>query len=551
MSDHKKSARIHVQRALSDALTYGFDDVVSRPLFWPHFELDLLRKNLELQNAMKDSGLLAFNRDTIPEMQISPIDYFFRPKARFLQRRCAYVEPQDIIKYLALALSIAANIEKNRVDRRKNIVHSYRYNETGETIFSKKYGYGTFRNQSKILSSKKKFKTKIITDIANFYDRVNIHRIESQLLSIGCDKDAVRKLNDLLLTWNDRDSYGLPVGGNASRILAEAALMDIDRYLIAQNITFIRFVDDFRIFASGVDEAAYLVQILQTRLSEDGLTLNSEKTHVVPTEQLDESVTGPITDLTNQPEHGPEKDAQVAAFTLYKGRIPLSYRDPSEKKLEILRSLNVAEAISQLERDFSSNIDLVKDVIRAIVIQGNTNTGVTFADILRRYIEIVPYAVDMMIEKNEIPEEITKHVSNEFEEWLLDGNKKPDYVITSIIRLLISKHANGRHVVARFLEKLPRHGSTIVGREIFLSLMPTLDRSELLQIKRFYRRATPPEKRAIIKGFIENSSVHAKEKEAWLKAIRATSRDIFIGQMIASAVGDRSHSGRRKKKQKK
>ena len=78
------------------------------------------------------------------------------------------------------------------------------------------------------------------------------------------------------MTWSGRDSYGLPVGGNASRLLAEAALIDIDRYLISQNITYVRFVDDFRIFAENTDQAAYFFQVLQSRLAEDGLTLNSE-----------------------------------------------------------------------------------------------------------------------------------------------------------------------------------------------------------------------------------------------------------------------------------
>ena len=69
-------------------------------------------------------------------------------------------------------------------------------------------------------------------DVANFYDRVNIHRIESTLLSIdGIDERFVELINQILLHWAKRDSYGLPIGSNGSRVLAEIALFNVDRSL--------------------------------------------------------------------------------------------------------------------------------------------------------------------------------------------------------------------------------------------------------------------------------------------------------------------------------
>ncbi len=531
-------------------LSYGFDDILKRPLFWPHFELDLLRKHRSLQLALRKSAFPAFNANRVSEMSFSAIDYFFLPKARYLQRRCAYIEPGDLLKYLSLTLSIASVIEKNRIERKKGIIHSYRYNETGKDIFSKHFNYATFRNASKNLSSKKKFTRKIITDISGFYDRINIHRIESQLLSIGCNKDSVSKLNDLLLTWNSRDSYGLPVGNNASRILAEAALIDIDRYLLSQNITFVRFVDDFRIFAADIDEAAYLLQLLQARLAEDGLTLNSEKTHVVSTDHSEDSEKLDLVPI-NSAKSEVNDEVISHEFDFYKKRIPLSYRAPSEQVAEKLRNLDIPRAIAQLERDFSADVDLVKDVIRAIVIQNKSQAGVELVQTLKRYVEIVPYAVDMMVESDDIAEEISKFVSGEFERWLLDSNRKPDYVVISILRLLIKRHSNGAHVVARYLEQLPRHGSSVVGREVFLSLMPIQTRGEVLQTRAFFRRATQSEKRAIIKGFIENTSVHPREKEAWLKAVRATNFDIFVDRMIGNSFGEKETDKKSKKKRSK
>ena len=73
-------------------------------------------------------------------------------------------------------------------------------------------------------------------DFSNFYDRLNIHRVESILLSSdSIDKDIVHLINQVLLFWANQDSYGLPVGSNASRILAEASLVEVDNYLISKN----------------------------------------------------------------------------------------------------------------------------------------------------------------------------------------------------------------------------------------------------------------------------------------------------------------------------
>ena len=359
------------------------------------------------------------------------------------------------------------------------------------------------------------------------------------------------KINDLLLTWNNRDSYGLPVGCNASRMLAEAALIDIDRYLISQNITYVRFVDDFRIFASDVDEAAYYLQILQTRLSEDGLTLNSEKTFVVPaeSEEQDSAENGKAIE-TEKVSDEAESDFRAHFFDFYKSKIPLSYRAPSESTVERLKQLDIENEIKKIELDFSSDVAKIKDIIRAIIFQDNEKSENNLVRILKRYVEIVPYAVDMIIEEKDIAKKIISFVAVEFEKWLLDEKKKPDYVTTSIIRLLVQEHPEGKHVVARFLEKLPRHGNSIVGREIYLSLMPSLDRGEALQIRRFYSRATLSERRAIIKGFVDNRSIHAREKEAWLKTIRATNSDMFIECMIAGFFKEKPKNAKKASKAK-
>lgn len=529
-----------VKRALGDVINYGFDDVVKRPLFHPHFEWEMLKRDDRLRDTIRKKAFSAFNQNRIQDMGFSPIDWFYIPKAKYLQRKCAYIEPEDVVKYLSLVLAIAEKIESNRISRQKLIVHSYRYNASGVPIFSKSYNYSTFRKRSKELSKQSKFDRKIITDISEFYDRINLHRVESQLLSIGCDPTVVAKINELLMTWSGRDSYGLPVGGNASRILAEAALIDIDRYLVSQNIPYIRFVDDFRIFAKSNDQAAYFLQIIQARLAEDGLTLNSEKTSVVSAHEEE------VNDLrmhksksqldSERPVESSdeEKEARLTGFDVYKGKLPLAYRKPSDEKEEDLRKIDINKQIEEINLDISVEIENVKNTIRAIIIQNREDAGVVIHELVKQYIELMPYAVDAILSTDNLLTSTKNDISRLFGKWLIDDSQKPDYVVSSLVRLIMHISADGKFVVSRFLESLRRDGSSVVGREIFLSLLPEIERSDLLRFKKLYWRATQSERRALIKGFIANKTVHDREKEPWLKTVRSINQDPFIEYMISN-----------------
>ena len=144
-----------------------------------------------------------------------------------------------------MVLLVAKEIEKSRINKRENILFSYRVNldkaEDGY-IFDPKYNFTEFRNAVRKKSKLKENNIMISCDISNFYDRLNLHRLENNLLSIkSTDGKIVKLINDILLFWSERDSYGLPVGSNASRILAEAALIEVDEFLKNQRINFLQF----------------------------------------------------------------------------------------------------------------------------------------------------------------------------------------------------------------------------------------------------------------------------------------------------------------------
>jgi hypothetical protein len=214
--DLRKAVRL----AIDNLAKEGLDDIFPRP-----FEVDYLsraefRKTLERQII---DALQSYNLQTL---RVHPIHHVLFPKKEaFDFRRAALIDPIDSAKYLTLVLLVATNIERRRIAKTRKVAFSYRFAPRGGYLFDPKYTFTAFENHAKKRGRSPRVKVLVKCDIANFYDRLNLHRLESILLSLSLDERVVKLINELLLFWAGRDSYGLPIGSNASRILAEASLM--------------------------------------------------------------------------------------------------------------------------------------------------------------------------------------------------------------------------------------------------------------------------------------------------------------------------------------
>ena len=96
------------------------------------------------------------------------------------------------------------------------------------------------------------------------------------------ERPYVRALEKMLSCFSEGTSYGIPVGPAASRLLGEAVLIDVDSTLMSFGIDFVRFVDDFVIFAHTAKLAEYGLRVLgETLIQHHGLTLQPAKTKVL------------------------------------------------------------------------------------------------------------------------------------------------------------------------------------------------------------------------------------------------------------------------------
>lgn len=505
--------------AINNIIKEGTTDV---ELFKRPFEIKLLENN-EIRKEIIENVVETIKKNNFEELKISKIGHVLVPKKNLCDyRKCAWIDVIDEIKYLTLVLLIAKDVEIARDNKSNRRVFSYRLKTKGNNgyIFDTDYNYTSFRNR---ITEKSKMKTKRVVvecDISNFYDRLNLHRLESTLLSIEkIDKNVIKLLNELLLFWSNRDSYGLPVGSNASRILAEAALIEVDNYLISKNIDFCRFVDDYRIFAKSAQEAHKNLAILVERLNKEGLFLNSSKTNIKELVKND----------CKEVEKREKKNFNIEVFNKiirgYSGLIPLKFRELSEteKNKLVIEDENIN--ISNLKGTLL--IDPKKFVVtmKIILAKEKYDRLGEISKIIDRFPQFIPYYVDILIKNVEkIPESEIDKIKNNMSKWILE-DEVPEYIKVYTIRLFSVGKFKDKEIVFNAFRNLKRNAGDYIGRAILECLEDDLSRGEVIEIRDYYKRADIWEKREILK--IVQKKLSVGENRPFLKDIKLHSQDIL------------------------
>ncbi|MEV4610794.1 RNA-directed DNA polymerase [Neorhizobium sp. LMR1-1-1.1] len=91
----------------------------------------------------------------------------------------------------------------------------------------------------------------------------------------------MRLIEGIIKKIRAKQSYGIPVGGTASRLIAEAILSDFDHSMEAEEYHFSRFVDDIRIYVKNGESPYRALSLVAETLLSEGLTLNAQKTKVL------------------------------------------------------------------------------------------------------------------------------------------------------------------------------------------------------------------------------------------------------------------------------
>ncbi len=181
------------------------------------------------------------------------------------------------IYFNGLGVAIADALEDNRDGR----VRSYRFLRNGaHELFDRGSSWKAFREATVADASAAGQGAVIVqTDISSFYEHISHHHIENFLDDLFTDNERIgNQVNALLSKFSAGRSFGLPVGGQCSRVLAELFLNSVDHRMTSAGIRWHRYVDDYVLVASSQADAYRALSYLSHTLADYGVTLNKTKT---------------------------------------------------------------------------------------------------------------------------------------------------------------------------------------------------------------------------------------------------------------------------------
>jgi hypothetical protein len=191
-------------------------------------------------------------------------------------RTTTKIHPFWNLYFNGLGVAIAEALEPIRNERAR----SYRFLPAGNTLFDRDASWRAFR-EATIRDCETQPATAMVVqpDISSFYEHISHHRIENLIDDLfGATSTVSAQVDRFLSKFASGRSFGLPVGSQCSRVLAELLLSSIDRRLGEARIVWRRYVDDFVLLMPNQAEAYRALVILSNALADYGLTLNRTKT---------------------------------------------------------------------------------------------------------------------------------------------------------------------------------------------------------------------------------------------------------------------------------
>lgn len=185
------------------------------------------------------------------------------------------IHPFWNLYFNGLGLAIAEANEGQRSDR----AHSYRLASEGPGFFDRSRSWRTYKLATlDELDLDQEGSVVIQTDISSFYEHIYHHRLENVVQDLAPGSTVAVQIDRILSQLAAGRSFGLPVGGQCARILAEVMMTPIDRSLTDGGLIWHRYVDDYTLICRSRQEAYRALSNLSHALADYGLSLNRSKT---------------------------------------------------------------------------------------------------------------------------------------------------------------------------------------------------------------------------------------------------------------------------------
>ncbi|WP_299775424.1 hypothetical protein [uncultured Tateyamaria sp.] len=212
-AEFKKAAKLAVQNVIK----HGDTDIFPFP-FENHAFFDKETEAVELVTEYDENFEQYLNQ--YPPKNVSSLT----PVTYSGFRWATQIDPLWNAHFLASVAAIGESIERARIDRDHEAVFSYRFEPDKETgdVFSREVGWLQFMKKSLDLADIYPFT--VICDISEFYPRLGHHRLENALRQVAGESPYPKRIMSFLSNFSNTNSFGLPIGGPAARLLSEITI---------------------------------------------------------------------------------------------------------------------------------------------------------------------------------------------------------------------------------------------------------------------------------------------------------------------------------------
>lgn len=269
-----------IDRAIDIVLAYGDSFVLP-----PSFEIAVIRGR-RADVAELVAGLYLGYPDfpgeepLFGDVVLSPVGHAgFRPITQ--------LDPIWNIYLLALVIAAGPEIERARVPVEQGVVHSFRFESRDDCVrlFDPDFGWHSFCDAGRERAARCAYV--LTTDICSFSQSISYRRLERALRDACPGSDIADRIMHVVGALSGEARFGLPVGAPAFSLLAELVLDATDRLLLANDVAFIRYIDDFRIFVDSRAEAQRMLVLVAERLTTHaGFSLQKAKTRILSSDEF-------------------------------------------------------------------------------------------------------------------------------------------------------------------------------------------------------------------------------------------------------------------------
>jgi hypothetical protein len=424
-------------------------------------------------------------------------------------RWATQLDPLWNLYFLAMVLSISETIEAQRIPISEQRVFSYRYawDDQNATIFDQSQNWRTFMECS--LKRAQEHPFVLICDISEFYARIGHHRLENALAHLNLSSDTPWRLKEFLKNFSGTNSFGLPVGGPAARILSELVLNQIDQLLKLEGVAFCRFSDDYHIFADSIEDGFAKLLLLTEKLQRNqGLQVQKAKTRIMSAAEFIS------TSQVRLDDHDAPDESTTETSLAEKGRSLLRFSirfDPysptaADDYEHLRREIEKLDIIGLLQSELSKSrihVALARKIVSAIRYLDPAQRDQAVLSLVDNAEQLFPIFAGILTVLKQIFSELSELTQVKIVDDLLkliqSGSHvlRVELVLAYAVRVLAARPSAGVQETLVRLYNNPLHGP-LVRRDIILAMTRPGGWHWLSDRRTSFRSMSPAERRAFI-----------------------------------------------------